>query len=217
MPDSEQNQPTYTPQQILRKRKFGQPVVPGEQKKDHRHIISVDLKNTIDALNRVTTLFSARGFNLESVAVGETHDPEVARLTIATTGNDRIIAQITRQLDSLVDTLAVTDLTQTEHVERELCLLKVRARSHKRTELKELVDIFRGRVVNVTPETMMLEVTGPTKKIKAFMGMLEPYGIEEVARSGRVAMKRPLSYEASNPLASDVGFTTGDGAPDRVE
>jgi acetolactate synthase-1/3 small subunit len=203
-----------TDQQILRKRKFGEPVVPEEETHQaHRHIIAVKLTNTIGALNRVTNLFSARGFNLESVAVGETDDPEVARLTLATTGNDRIVAQITRQLNGLVDTLEVTDLTDAEHVERELCLLKVRYTDASRSEIMDLKDIFRCRVVNVTPETMILEVTGPTKKINAFVGMMKPHGIQEVARSGRVAMHRALHYEAPNPLASKSDDTIPNGTP----
>lgn len=201
-----------TKQQILRKRKFGEPVVPEEEtKQEHRHIIAVRLKDTIGALNRVTNLFSARGFNLESVAVGETDDPDIARLTIATTGNDRIMAQITRQLNNLVDTLEVTDLTDTEYVERELCLLKVRYDDSTRAEIMDLKDIFRCRVVNVTPETMVLEATGPTKKINAFVGMMKPHGIEEVARSGRVAMHRALHYEAPNPLESNADDITPNG------
>ena len=197
-----------TQQQLLRKRKFGQPIVDEEEgRQDRRHTISVTLKNTIGALNRVTNLFSARGFNLESVAVGETEDPDVARLTLVTSGNERIVAQITRQLRGLVDTLEVTDLTEAEHVERELCLLKVQYTSVTRPEIMDLKDIFRGRVVNVTPETMVLEVTGPTKKINAFIGMMDEHGIEEVARSGRVAMHRSLCYEAPNPLASTENGT----------
>jgi len=203
-----------TKQQILRKRKFGESVVPEEETEQaHRHIISVKLTNTIGALNRVTNLFSARGFNLESVAVGETDDPEVARLTLATTGNDRIVAQITRQLNGLVDTLEVTDLTDAEHVERELCLLKVRYTDASRAEIMDLKDIFRCRVVNVTPETMILEVTGPTKKINAFVGMMKPHGIQEVARNGRVAMHRALHYEAPNPLASKSDAPSSNGTP----
>lgn len=202
MPDNERS---LTLQQIRRKRKFGEPILPEEKEESapkHRHIITVQLKNSIGALNRVTNLFSARGFNLESVAVGETEDPSVARLTIVTVGNDRIVAQITRQLNGLVDTLNVTDLTDAEHVERELCLLKVRYTSETRSEVLDIKDIFRGRVVNVTPETMIIEVTGPKKKINAFIGMMQEHGIEEVARSGQVAMHRALEYEAPNPLAS---------------
>lgn len=204
-----------TRQQIRRKRKFGEPLLPedeAETEQEHRHIIAVRLENTIGALNRVTNLFSARGFNLESVAVGETEDPSVARLTLVTTGNDRIVAQITRQLDGLVNTLDVTDLTQSEHVERELCLLKVQYTSDTRAKLLDIKDIFRGRVVNVTPETMVLEVTGPNKKINAFIGMMQEHGIEEVARSGQVAMHRSLDYEAPNPLASADTEMTENGS-----
>lgn len=206
---------TLTRQQIRRKRKFGEPILPEEEdetEQEHRHMIAVRLENTIGALNRITNLFSARGFNLESVAVGETEDPNIARLTLVTTGNDRIVAQITRQLDGLVNTLDVTDLTDAEHVERELCLLKVQYTSETRSEVLDIKDIFRGRVVNVTPETMILEVTGPNKKINAFIGMLEPHGIEEVARSGQVAMHRALEYEAPNPLASTESEVADNGA-----
>lgn len=211
MPDSQHN---LTEQQILRKRKFGEPIVPGEETdQEQRHIIAVKLKNTIGALNRVTNLFSARGFNLESVAVGETEEPDVARLTLATTGNSRIIAQITRQLNGLIDTLEVTDLTESAYVERELCLLKVSYTDASRSEIMDLKDIFRCRVVNVTPETMILEVTGPTKKINAFVGMMKPHGIKEVARSGRVAMHRALHYEAPNPLESKSDELSQNGQP----
>ncbi|PSQ97836.1 MAG: acetolactate synthase small subunit [Bacteroidetes bacterium SW_9_63_38] len=207
---------TLTLQQIRRKRKFGEAILPEEEdetEQEHRHIIAVTLENTIGALNRVTNLFSARGFNLESVAVGETEDPSIARLTLVTVGNDRIVAQITRQLDGLVNTYDITDLTDAEHVERELCLLKVQYTSDTRSEILDIKDIFRGRVVNVTPETMILEVTGPNKKINAFIGMMEAHGIEEVARSGQVAMHRALQYEAPNPLASSDSEVAGDGAP----
>lgn len=206
---------TITRQQIRRKRKFGEPILPEEEDEtdqEHRHILAVELENTIGALNRVTNLFSARGFNLESVAVGETEDPSVARLTLVTVGNDRIVAQITRQLDGLVNTLDVTDLTDAEHVERELCLLKVRYTSETRSEVLDIKDIFRGRVVNVTPETMILEVTGPNKKINAFIGMMQSHGIEEVARSGQVAMHRALEYEAPNPLASSESEVVENGS-----
>lgn len=206
---------TLTRQQIRRKRKFGEPILPEEEdetEQEHRHIIAVELENTIGALNRVTNLFSARGFNLESVAVGETDDPSIARLTLVTVGNDRIVAQITRQLDGLVNTYDVTDLTEAEHVERELCLLKVQYTSDTRSEVLDIKDIFRGRVVNVTPETMILEVTGPTKKINAFIGMMQEHGIVEVARSGQVAMHRALEYEAPNPLASSESDVPGNGA-----
>jgi acetolactate synthase-1/3 small subunit len=140
-------------------------------------------------------MFSARGFNLESVAVGETDDANTSRMTLVTTGNDRIIGQVIRQLNNLVDTLVVDDLTQSEYVERELCLLKVSYSTDTRAELMDIVDIFRGKVVNITPETMTFELTGPTTKINAFVGMMRPHGIVEVARSGRVAMRRNMAFE----------------------
>lgn len=183
-----------TPQQILRKRKFGEPIYEDDTASENRHVIAVLVKNTIGAFNRVANMFSARGFNLESVAVGGTDEEGVARMTLATTGNDRIIAQVIRQLDSLVDTLQVDDLTDEEYVERELCLLKMRYTSDNRAELMDTLDIFRGKVVDVKPGTMTFELTGPTKKINAFIGMMRNHEIAEIARSGRVAMRRALFY-----------------------
>lgn len=183
-----------TPQQILRKKAFGEPLATDDPEQVHRHVISVLLENSTGALNRVASLFSARGFNLESVAVGETEDPSLARMTIATTGNDRIIGQVIRQLDNLVDTVAVEDLTGEEYVERELCLLKVRYAPETRAEIMDTLGIFRGKVIDITPRTLTFELTGPTKKINAFVALMKPHGIEEVARSGRVAMRRDLVY-----------------------
>lgn len=185
---------TLTPQQIIRKKAAGEPLSPDEPKRVHRHIITVLVENSIGALNRVINLFSARGFNLESVTVGETDDPTVSRMTIVTTGDDRIIAQVSRQLNRLVDVLEVDDLTDQEYVERELCLLKLRYTAENRSEMMDTLEIFRGKVVDVTSETMTFELTGPTKKINAFIGMMQKHGIQEIARSGRVAMARALQF-----------------------
>lgn len=185
---------TLTPQQLLRKKKSGEPLFPDEPESIHRHTIAVRVENSIGALNRIINLFSQRGFNLESVAVGETEEASVSRLTIVTTGNDRIIAQVLRQLDNLVDTLEVDDLTSEAYVERELCLLKIRYTSESRAEIMDHVGIFRGKVVDITADTMTFEVTGPTKKVNAFVGLMRPHGIEEIARSGRIAMRRALVF-----------------------
>ena len=185
---------TLTPQQIIRKKAQGQPIGPGEQAHRHRHIIAVLLENSIGALNRVINLFSARGFNLESVTVGETDEFEVSRMTIVTTGEDRTISQVNRQLNRLIDVLEVEDLTSEEYVERELCLLKIGYTSDNRVELLDTLKIFHGKVVDITTDTMTFEIAGPTRKINAFVGMMHRYGIEEVARSGRVAMKRALFF-----------------------
>lgn len=184
-----------TSQQIARKRASGEPIFPDDRKIEHRHVISVLLENHDGALNRVASMFSARGFNLESVAVGETEDSTISRMTLVTTGNDRIIAQVLRQLNRLVDTLRVEDLTNVEHVERELLVLKVSYSKANRAEIMDIMNVFRGKVIDVTPEVFVFELTGPTKKINAFIDLMRPHGILEVARSGRVAMRRASGYE----------------------
>jgi acetolactate synthase I/III small subunit len=185
---------TLTPQQIIRRKAQGEPVYPTDVKTVHRHVIAVLVENSIGALNRVINMFSQRGFNLESVAVGETDDATVSRMTVVTTGDDRIIAQVNRQLERLVDVLSVEDLTRSEHVERELCLLKMKYTIENRPVIMDTLEIFRGKVVDVNTETMTFELTGPTKKINAFIGMMRPHGIVELARSGRVAMSRALQF-----------------------
>jgi len=185
---------TLTPQQIFRKKAAGESLQQGDPESVHRHVIIVLLENSIGALNRVANMFSARGFNLESVSVGPTDDDGTSRMTIVTTGNDRIIGQVLRQLNNLVDTLLVDDVTQEEYVERELCMIKVGYTRETRAEMMDTIEIFRGNVVNITPDTMTFELTGPTTKINAFVGMMEPHGIKEIARSGRVAMRRALVF-----------------------
>ncbi|MEM1270944.1 MAG: acetolactate synthase small subunit, partial [Bacteroidota bacterium] len=135
---------TLTPQQIARKRAAGESLDPDHVEPDHRHVITVRLENSTGALNRVANMFSARGFNLESVCVGETEDPTISRMTLVTTGNDRVIRQVLRQLNNLVDTLVVEDVTGEPHVERELCLIKVPYTAATRAELMDYTSIFRA-------------------------------------------------------------------------
>lgn len=179
-----------TEQQVARRRIADGVVSPDEEAAVRRHVIAVRLNNHIGALNRVSNLFSARGFNLESVTVGPTDDPDVSRLTLVTSGSPRQINQALRHLDNLIDTLDVTDLTEGDFVERELCFVKVRCAGPSRSEVKDLADLFSGRVVDVTSETMTVQVTGPGNKIDSFINLTHPYGIVELARSGRVAMRR---------------------------
>ena len=181
---------TLTPQQLIRKRAAGEPVEPGAPPRIHQHIINVLLENSMGALIRVVNMFSARGFNIDSVTVGVTDDPTISRICIVTSGNDRVISQIIRQLNRLVDTIEVHDVTGTDFVERELCMIKVRCTGEKRSEVLQVNEIFRGRVVDVTPDILALEIVGPTKKVDAFVNLMRTHGIEEVARSGRVAMQR---------------------------
>lgn len=184
---------TLTPQQIYRKRADGLPLGPNDEEIVQRHVISVLLENQSGSLNRVLNMFAARGFNVESVTVGETQDPSMSRLTLVTSGNTRIIRQVVRQLNRLVETLEVNDLSEGAFVEREICLMKVGTTAESRTQVKETADIFGAKVIDITPSTLTFEVTGPTTKIKAFMNVMQQdFQILEVARSGRVALSRPL-------------------------
>lgn len=185
-----------TPQQLFRKQASGEALEPGMEDTVHRHVITVLLENSMGALNRVANLFSARGFNLESVSVGETDDSSISRMTLVTTGNDRIIGQVLRQLDNLIDTLVVDDVSDEDYVERELCLLKVGYTTESRPILMDIAEIFRGKIINITPDSMTFELTGPTTKINAFVGMMGDYPILEIARSGRVAMRRSMVFES---------------------
>ncbi len=185
---------TLTPQQVFRKRAAGEPIGPGEKSTAHRCILAVRLENHIGALNRVANLFSARGFNLDALTVSPTHDANISRLTITTSGTTRQIEQTLTQLAGLVDVLSVEDLTEQEHVERELCLVRVGYTPDNRAELMDLIGIYRGTVVDVTPEGMMIELTGPSTKINSFVAQMTRFGISDLARSGRVAMRRVLIY-----------------------
>ncbi len=155
-----------------------------------RHTISVLVRNEFGVLSRVSSLFSARGFNIESLTVAETMDPDLSRMTIVTRGNDQIIEQIIKQLHKLIDVIKVSDFTGKDFVERELALIKVTAEERTRAEVLRTVDIFRGKVVDVTPKTYTIEVTGTESKIQAMLNILKPMGIREIIRTGRVAIQR---------------------------
>jgi len=160
-----------------------------------RHTISILVENKFGVLARVSGLFSSRGFNIESLSVGETADPSVSRMTIVTRGDDQIIEQVIKQLRRLIDVIKVTDLSEESYVERELVLIKVNADSKSRTEMMEIVDIFRGKIIDVSPKSYVIEVTGDNEKIDAIIGLLKPIGIKEIARTGSVAMSRGVKKE----------------------
>lgn len=155
-----------------------------------KHTISVLVENKFGVLARVAGLFSGRGYNIDSLNVGETEDPTMSRMTIVARGDDRVLEQITKQLNKLIDVIKVTDLTSEKHVERELVLIKVNANQKDRSEIIQLADIFRANIVDVSHETLIISVTGDEDKIAAIINMLRPYGIREIARSGKVAMSR---------------------------
>jgi acetolactate synthase-1/3 small subunit len=148
------------------------------------------VENHFGVLARIAGMFSARGFNIVSLCVGETQDPSISRMTVVVHGDDRQLAQIIQQLNKLVDVIKVWDLTQESFVERELVLVKVAAPSKKRAEVVELASIFRAKVVDVGAGSMILECTGAEGKVAAFIDMMRPYGIEELARTGEIAIAR---------------------------
>ncbi|MDZ7642595.1 MAG: acetolactate synthase small subunit [Desulfurivibrio sp.] len=155
-----------------------------------RHTISVLLQNKPGVLSRVTGLFSGRGFNIDSLSVSETLEKDVSCLTLVTHGDEAIIEQITKQLHKLIDVIKVTDMVEHEHVEREMVLLRVKAESESRAEVLRVIDIFRGKVVDVSPRSYVVEVTGSKSKIQAVIDILRPIGIQEIIRAGAVAITR---------------------------
>ncbi len=163
-----------------------------------RHVISVLVDNEPGVLSRISGLFSGRGFNIESLNVAETLNPSISRMTLVTRGNDQIIEQIIKQLNKLVNVIKVHDLSGSEYIDREMALIQVTAESSSRAEVLRIVDIFRGKVVDVSPKSYTLEVTGDDKKIQAVIDLLAPFGIIEIVRTGKVAIIRARK-EVGNP------------------
>ena len=155
-----------------------------------RHIISVLLENETGALSRVSGLFSQRGFNIESLTVAQTNDPGLSRMTIVSTGNDRVLEQIVKQLNKLIEVVKVSDLTSQDHIERELMLVKVCPTNKDELEIKQLVDIFSCKIVDVTEKTYTIEISGKTKKINAFLNAIDSAIIMEVSRTGVTGISR---------------------------
>jgi acetolactate synthase-1/3 small subunit len=155
-----------------------------------KHTISVLVENKFGVLARVASMFSAKGYNIDSLSVGETIDPEMSRMTIVVTGDDMILEQIVKQLRRLIDVIKVVDLTQGNFIDRELVLIKVNTDPSTRSDILTIVDIFRGNIVDVSPKSYTIEVTGDRDKIDALLSLLTPFGIREIARTGKVAMAR---------------------------
>jgi acetolactate synthase-1/3 small subunit len=155
-----------------------------------KHTLSVLVENEFGVLSRVASLFSARGFNIESLCVAETLDPSLSLMTIVTRGDEMIMEQITKQLNKLINVIKVTDLTPKKFVDRELVLIKMKATRTNRAEILRISDIFRGKVVDVSHKTLTIEVTGDEGKLAAMIELLKPLGIKEIARTGKIAMLR---------------------------
>jgi len=161
-----------------------------------RHVITALVQNKSGVLAHVAGMFAARGFNIDSLVVGRTEDPDMSRMTIVVVGDDRVLEQVRKQLDKIVTVVKVRDFQAVEYVERDLMLLRVHAPPEKRLEIVELVNLFRGRVVDVARNSLLVELSGPEKKIEAFVDLVRPYGIRELARTGVIAMSRGQQRES---------------------
>ncbi|ATW25259.1 acetolactate synthase small subunit [Candidatus Formimonas warabiya] len=155
-----------------------------------RHVLSVMVENRAGVLARVAGMFSRRGYNIESLAVGTTENPKISRMTIVVEGDDHVIEQVTKQLHKLIEVIKVSDITDEEYVDRELVLIKVHAEPVQRSEVMQIVDIFRARIVDIGYKSLIIEATGDQGKIAAIEASLKPFGIREVVRCGKIAMVR---------------------------
>ncbi|MES0350501.1 MAG: acetolactate synthase small subunit [Desulfobacteria bacterium] len=162
-----------------------------------KHTISLLVDNEPGVLSRVAGLFSGRGFNIESLCVAETMDSQVSRITLVTRGDDAIAEQIKKQLNKLINVVKLYDLTRIERVEREMALVKVKAKAEHRAEILRIVDIFRCKVVDVSPTHYTVEVTGTADKLAAILSLLKPMGIQEIARTGAIALARDKKSRSS--------------------
>ena len=155
-----------------------------------RHTLSVLVENKFGVLTRVAGMFSGRGFNIDSLNVGPALDPTTSRMTIVVRGDDKVLAQVTKQLDKLVEVIEVQDFHDEEYVDRELVLLRVKADSKTRAEVMQICDIFRAKIIDVQPERLSIEVTGSESKINKFLLLMDRFGITEITRTGKVALSR---------------------------
>ncbi len=172
-----------------------------------RHVLSALVQNQPGVLAHVSGMLASRGFNIDSLAVGETEDPHLSRITFVVRGDDRVLEQVRKQLEKIVTVVRVIDISREDFVERDLMLLKVDAAPERRMEIRGLVNDFRGRIVDVGPEQMMIEISGQEKKIESFIELMRPYGIRELARTGRIALVR--SSHPCAEAAEEVEETEG--------
>ena len=155
-----------------------------------KHIVSTLVENKPGVLARIVTLFAARGFNIDSLTVGETDDPTMSRMTIVVRGDEKILEQIEKQLNKLINVIKVSEFCSIDHIERDLCLIKIKATKTDRSEILQIVDIFRSKIVDVSQDSVVVELTGDEDKIQAFVNMVKPFGIKEMVRTGIIAIAR---------------------------
>jgi len=166
-----------------------------------RHVLSALVQNVPGVLSHISGMLASRGYNIDSLAVGETEEPRLSRMTFVVVGDDRVLEQVRRQLEKIVTVVRVDDVSSQNHVERDLMLIKVKAPAgNVRSEIRELVEIFRGKIVDVGADELMIEISGGEEKIVAFIDLMRPFGIAELVRTGRIAMVRSgskMSAEAN--------------------
>lgn len=155
-----------------------------------RHVLSALVQNRPGVLSHISGMLASRGYNIDSLAVGETETPDLSRMTFVIVGDGSVLEQIRKQLEKIVTVVRVDDISASDFVERDLMLMKVGAVQSQRSEVRELTDIFRGRIVDVSPEMVMIEISGQERKIEAFIELMRPFGIIELVRTGRIAMVR---------------------------
>jgi len=175
-----------------------------------RHVITALVQNQPGVLAHVAGMFAARGFNIDSLVVGRTDDPDLSRMTIVAVGDDRTMEQVRKQLAKIIAVVRVRDFTDVDYVERDLMLIRVAANPERRAEIVDLVNLFRGRVVDVAPASLTVELSGTEQKLEAFIDLVRPYGIREMARTGVIAMQRgsqPARRTGAIPAGADAGRT----------
>jgi len=155
-----------------------------------RHVLSALVQNVPGVLSNISGMLASRGYNIDSLTVGETENPRLSRMTFVVVGDDSVLEQVRKQLEKIVTVVRVDDVSSKDYVERDLMLVKVATPAGHRSEIRELTEVFRGRIVDVAPEMVMIEISGQEKKIEAFIEMVRPFGIIELVRSGRIAMVR---------------------------
>ncbi len=167
-----------------------------------RHVLSAVVQNVPGVLSHISGMLASRGYNIDSLAVGETEDPRLSRMTFVVVGDDNVLEQVRKQLEKIVTVVRVDDISARDHVERDLMLIRVKSPPGRRGEIRELVEIFRGRIVDVAPEMMMIEICGQERKVESFIELMRPFGILELVRTGRIAMVRGASAPEANGASS---------------
>jgi acetolactate synthase-1/3 small subunit len=178
-----------------------------------RHVLSAVVQNVPGVLAHISGMLASRGYNIDSLAVGETEAPQLSRMTFVVVGDDRVLEQVRRQLEKIVTVVRVEDVSSQDFVERDLMLIKLQAPAGgKRSELRELAEIFRGRIVDVAPEAVIVEISGQERKLEAFIDLMRPFGIVELVRTGRIAMVRGCQRRNAERAAETAAEPAASGA-----